>query len=195
MIAPLPSIQSSRAPNLMASNHRHISPTSSPRSRTNGLLPAGMNSCRGTGGPISNRSPQPPDLRSPAHAYQRPQSECSYDRSYEHSYEHSYDRSLVHLRSRYPSPLLSERQSALHPATAQGGLGATVTPMRVNSNCCMPLRRCFDRSRAIPRPLTSQSCAQPAGRRKPSISDMSTGKASLASGRSCRSRYFTPTPV
>ena len=28
-----------------------------------------MNSCRGTGGPISNRSPQPPDLRSPGPAY------------------------------------------------------------------------------------------------------------------------------
>ena len=28
-----------------------------------------MNSCRGTGGPISNRSPQPPDLRAPGPAY------------------------------------------------------------------------------------------------------------------------------
>ena len=47
-------------------------PTSSPRSLANGLLPAGMNSCRGTGDPISNRSPQPPDLRPPAHAYVAP---------------------------------------------------------------------------------------------------------------------------
>ncbi len=70
-IEPLPSIPSSRAPNSMASNHRPISPTSSPRSWANGLLPAGMNSCRGTGGQINNRSPKPPDLRPPAHLYPR----------------------------------------------------------------------------------------------------------------------------
>lgn len=66
--------------NSTTSNRRAILPTSSPRPPATGLLPAGMNSCRGTGGRISNRSPKPPHLRPPAHAYGKPESAKSSNR-------------------------------------------------------------------------------------------------------------------
>ena len=72
VIGPLPSTPSSRLPSSMASNRRPTSPMSSPRSLATGLPRAGMNSCLGTGSQISNRSPKPPDLRPPAHAYTIP---------------------------------------------------------------------------------------------------------------------------